>query len=212
MSETTIYLVRHGQTDANASSPPILQGKGADYALNNMGLMQAQAASRALAGIECAAIYSSPLKRAVQTAEAIAAPHERAVQIVPRLHEVDVGEWEGLSWDEVIERDPRRYAKIIAHGGDRPYPGGESYPEVADRGLTELSQIATNHIGETVIVVAHRVVNRCVAARLMGLDMRRAKDLAQDNGAINLVTGDAQRLKLVTLNSVSHLANLTKAK
>lgn len=204
-SSCTIHLVRHGQTDANAADPPILQGKGAGYALNDVGRRQAEAAARALCERSLAAVYASPLKRAQETAAAIAKPYGASVETIERIYEVDIGDWEGLSWDEIIARDPRGYAKVIAHGGDRPYPNGESYVDVADRSLSELYRVAERHAGEAVAVVAHRVVNRCVIARLMGLDVRRSKDVPQDNGAINVLRGDGGRLKVVTLNSVAHL-------
>lgn len=205
MTKCTIHLVRHGQTDANAHQPPILQGKGADYSLNDVGRQQASAAGQGLSTRPVRAVYASPLLRAQQTAEAVAAAHGLAIQTIERLHEVDVGEWEGLSWDDVVARHPKTYAKVISYGGDRPYPSGESYVDVADRALPELLAIAERHPGEEVAVVAHRVVNRCVIARLIGLDVRRSKDLPQDNGAINVLQGDGTRLKVVTLNAVSHL-------
>lgn len=205
MTTATIYLIRHGQTNANAHQPPILQGKGADYALNSLGESQARAAGLALKSTPIAAVYASPLLRARQTAAAVAEPHGHEVQVIEQLHEVDVGEWEGWSWDDVVARDPKRYAKVMSHGGDRPYPGGESYVDVGERALPELMKIAELHPNQCVAVVAHRVVNRCVAAKLMGLDVRRSKDLPQDNGAINVLRGDSARLKLITLNSVAHL-------
>lgn len=211
MKATTIYLVRHGQTSANASVPPILQGKGADYALNETGLAQAVAVAQAFSDVQLSALYSSPLLRARQTAQPLADQHGLAVSTIDRLHEVDVGEWEGWSWDEVIARDPHRYAKVISHGGDRPYPGGESYVDVADRVVPILQDLAVKHVGESIAIIAHRVVNRCAIARLMGLDIRRAKDLPQDNGAINVLRGDAKGVKLVTLNAVTHLERLSEA-
>ena len=200
----TIHLLRHGQTDANANDPPILQGQG-DYPLNEVGRGQADRVSSALATRPLAAVYASPLSRATETAAAVAGPHGLTVEAVPALKEIDVGEWEGLSWDDVLTRDAQRYAKVMKNGGDTAYPGGESYPDVAARCLPPLLELAGRHAGREIAVVAHRVVNRCVIATLLGLDMRRSKDLPQDNTARNVLAGDASRLKVVTVNDVSHL-------
>lgn len=200
----TLLLIRHGQTDANAARPPVLQGQG-DYPLNATGRSQAAALAERLAARPIDAVYASPLSRAAETAAAIATPRGLTVEPVADLKEVDVGRWEGLSWDDVLARDAATYGAVMKDAGDTPYPGGESYPQVAARAVPALLRIAGRHGGGAVAVVAHRVVNRCVAATLMGLDLRRSKDLPQDNTALNVLRGDGGRLRLVTLNDVSHL-------
>lgn len=200
----TIHLIRHGQTDANAAVPPVLQGQG-DYALNETGRRQAGLLAAAMEAVPLAAVYSSPLSRARDTAAAVAEPRGLTVRTLDALKEVNVGAWEGLSWDDVLQTDPQTYARVMKNGGDTPYPNGESYPGVAARAVPALLELASRHCGEQIAVVAHRVVNRCVLATLIGLDMRRSKDLPQDNTSHNVLRGDASRLQVVTLNDVSHL-------
>ena len=200
-----LYLVRHGATVPNLHKPPILQGSGLDAELSPEGRAQADAVADVLASRPVAVVYTSPLIRARQTAAAIAAPHGLDLRTVETLHEIAVGEWEGRTWPQIMADDAARYAFWAGDPGEARYPGGESYADVAARVLPTLEQIAAAHAEEVAVVVAHRAVNRSVAGRLLGLDPRRWKDVPQDNTAINVLDWTGERLKLVTLNDVSHL-------
>lgn len=126
-----LILVRHGETERNRQG--LALGR-ADVPLNDRGRWQAQRLAVALGDEPIAAVYSSPLQRALDTAVAIAAPHGLTVETEPALIEMDIGEAEGLSFAEVRARYPgllERWAS--SEGADQPMPGGERLIEVQER-------------------------------------------------------------------------------
>jgi broad specificity phosphatase PhoE len=204
---TTLYLIRHGATASNERVPPILQGSGVDSPLSDLGQRQAAATGRLLASFQLDAVFSSPMSRAVSTAEAVAAPHKLAVSTVAELHEIDVGDWEGLDWATISEQTPDEYRRFMDDSGANGYLGGESYQDVLDRVLPAFLHLLHENAGRQVAVVAHKAVNRSLLSHLLGLEMRRAKDLPQDNCCVNVITAHGDKLKLDTLNSALHLAS-----
>src|SRR5438067_13118826 len=123
---TTLYLIRHAATAANLATPARLQGRRSDPPLVPAGVRQAEATRDLLAAQPIHACYCSPLRRAVQTAEIIAAPHRLTPAPLADLTECDVGDWEGLDWGTVRDRDPDTYRRYMADPAAVPYPGGES--------------------------------------------------------------------------------------
>ena len=103
---TTLFLIRHAATAANLMTPARLQGRRTDPDLAPVGLRQAAVTRDFLAIRAVEAIYSSPLRRALQTATVVAEPHGLTPVVVPDLTECDVGAWEGKSWEEVKASDP----------------------------------------------------------------------------------------------------------
>lgn len=176
---TTILVARHGETDWNRDRR--FQGH-ADPPLNATGRQQAQRLAETLAGAGLRAVYTSPLARALQTAEIVARQAAIDVQTEPALREVDVGEWTGLTVAEIEERFPARYASWLAfktHG----WEGGESYEALAARVIPALHAMAARHPAETVLVVTHGGPIRAIAAAIAGLDplaARRAIPVVQN--------------------------------
>ena len=135
---TTLYLVRHGATDANLKRPYVLQGRGMDLPLNEMGRRQAQCVRRLFERKSLAAIYTSPLRRAFDTAQAIAEPHRIDLATVEGLIEADVGKWEGMAWEQIRRQYPQEYEDFQRDQSQFPYLGGESYRDVSLRVLPVL--------------------------------------------------------------------------
>ena len=142
--ETTIVLVRHGETDWNLEGR--VQGH-TDRPLNATGLAQARELAAALAEEPLDAIYASDLSRAFETARILAQPHELDVVAAPGLREKHFGTWEGLTGDEVLERYPR------AAGGS--WGDAETSAELGERVRATLTEIAARHEGRRVLVVSH---------------------------------------------------------
>jgi len=205
---TTLYLIRHGATASNEQTPPILQGSGVDSPLSQLGKQQAEATGKLLASLKLDAVCSSPMARAISTAKAIAAPHDLRVSTVKNLHEIDVGDWEGLDWGTILERTPDAYRQFMEDSGTHGYLGGESYQDVLDRVLPPIERLIKDFEGRTIVVVAHKAVNRSLLASMLSLEMRRAKDLPQDNCCVNRIVARNSELKLDTMNSALHLASL----
>ena len=147
---TTILLARHGETDWNREGR--FQGH-ADPPLNRTGRDQAVELSLALMAEDLAAVYSSPLQRALETAELVAASRELEPVIVAALQEVDVGSWSGLTRTEVEHRFPKQYARWLDHG--QGWEDGETYDEMGTRVVAALLELAAAHDGERVLAVTH---------------------------------------------------------
>ncbi len=152
-SSTTLHLIRHGETDANVQG---IWNGSTDSPLNARGLAQAQAIAQRLPheAPSFAAIYSSPLQRATQTAAVIAeALNLHPVHAMPALAEFHLGAWEGLSYEEL------RYEKRLwERMKEDPYfapPGGESAVQFALRLTGALQKLVATHPGQDVIVVSH---------------------------------------------------------
>ena len=202
---TQLILVRHGTTDANVRVPYILQGSGIDLSLNDNGRKQAARVADFLASFPVRHVYASTLKRASETAAMIAEHHAVTVTQLAEIIECDVGLWEGKDWDTISQEHPEAYRLFHEDPATHPYLGGESYSDVLRRALPVFERLLQQHIGETIVVVAHNIVNRAFVAHLLGLEMRRAKELAQGNCCVNIIQHHAGKSSLVTMNSLFHL-------
>lgn len=200
-----LYLVRHGATENNVANPPRLQGRRSNLGLSAKGREQAEEAARQLATYRLAAVYASPLLRAVETAAMIAAPHGVAVDPIEELVECDIGDWEGRSWGEIEQTDAEAYRLFHADAGTHGYLGGENLAQVLARVEPALDAILARHVGESVAVVAHNVVNRVWLAHLLGVPLSAARGIPQENCGINLIRYRTGTPKVWTVNSVSHL-------
>ncbi len=170
---TTVYLARHGESDWNAANR--FQGHS-DRPLTELGRQQAEALAEALAATEAPdAIYSSPLRRAFDTAVAVGARLGLDPVAVADLREVDVGSWSGLSRDEVQERFPDAFASWL--DGGEGWADGETYAEMSDRVLAALLQIAAEHPGRPVLVVSHGGPIRAIHAAAAGIDVHAFRRL-----------------------------------
>jgi probable phosphoglycerate mutase len=167
---TTIVLVRHGETDWNRERR--FQGH-ADPPLNDAGRAQARVLARTLAAEPFEHAYSSPLRRALETAEILATGRAVAVEPEQSLLEVDVGSWSGLTVAEVEARFPvghRRWLETRSGWED-----GETHEELGRRVLSGLAALAERHPAGHLLAVTHGGPIRCVAAALRGLPFEAAR-------------------------------------
>lgn len=171
-----LLLVRHGETDWNAERR--FQGH-ADPSLNDVGRNQAQEVADALVGERVDAVYTSDLARARETAEIIAERLGIPVIALEELREIDVGEWQGLTWPEIEERYPEGVRAW--HESGHGWQAGETYDELGERILAVLRRIAAEHAGERVLVVGHGGTVRAVRAHLEG---RSVAESRRDSPAI----------------------------
>jgi broad specificity phosphatase PhoE len=200
-----LYLLRHGATTHNLSQPPIMQGRTVDLNLSEVGRGQAQATAKFLHWAQLGAVYSSDLKRARETAEIVAAPHQRTVQVRPELTEVDVGRWESMSWGEIERTDPEAYRLFHDGAGTHGYGGGENLTQVLERVRPVMDEILNDNLGRSIAVIGHNVVNRTFLAHVLGIHLSKTRKLLQDNCCINLLRYRRGETMLWTLNSTFHL-------
>ena len=160
----TLFCVRHGETDWNRERR--WQGQD-DQPLNALGHEQSAVAARALATDRFAAIYTSDLRRARETAHPLAMVLELRPVVEQTLREVDTGSWTGLTHGEVSERHPEAMAAYSA--GRDGWHDGESFSALFDRSLAAASAIAARHArNERVVVFTHGGVIRSLVAAALG--------------------------------------------
>jgi broad specificity phosphatase PhoE len=201
---TVLYLLRHGATEANLADPPRLQGRGQNPRLAPLGVRQAELTRDLLAIRPIDFCYTSPLLRAVETAEIIVRPHGLKPIVHEGLIECDVGRWEGLDWGAIRKADPEYYQKYMSNPARYGYPGGESFGDVHQRSAPALDEILRKHSGCRILGVAHHVVNRTYLASLLGLGVAQARQVQLNNCGISVVEKGEQTL-VTTLNAWFHL-------
>ena len=167
-----LVLIRHGQTAWNEQGR--WQGQQ-DVPLSDLGLRQAQAVAARLRHTHVDAIYSSDLRRASDTAAAIATAVGVPVRLDARLRERSLGLFEGHTLAEVMAKFPREYAEFRAHKSDYRMPGGESTADKHARSVECLEDLCRRHARQRIVVVTHMGVMDSAFrhAMSMGLDVRR---------------------------------------
>jgi len=169
---TTLVLIRHGETDWNRDNR--FQGH-ADPSLNDAGRAQARALATEIGAERFAALYTSPFRRAAETAAILASELGLGPLSDAALEEVDVGSWSGLTRDEVEERFPDGYARWLEYG--HGWDDGETYEELGGRVVGGLLNIGGRHPGVAVLAVTHGGPIRSALAAAEGVpfgDARRS--------------------------------------
>lgn len=204
---TRFILVRHGETEWNRIER--FRGR-ADVPLNEAGLSQAEATGcRVAAEWKPVAIYSSPLSRAVRTAEAVARQTNLPMQIHPDLVDIHYGEWQGLTPKEARRRYPAEINAWYHQPELARIPGGETLADLRARAMRAVNELTARHAGETIVLVSHTVINRIILLGVLGLGNDRFWKIRQDTCAINVFEAQEEDFILVLLNDTCHLhANL----
>ena len=161
-----LYLVRHAAPEEWSAGRCI--GR-TDVPLSESGRSSADRLAAAFAGLDVAAVYATPLRRAAATAAPIAAAVGREVTPCDGLTEIDFGAFEGLTPDEIARADPELYARWTTAPAAIRFPGGESYADVRARAVPAVEEIARRHPDRTAVAVAHAGPIRIVLAA--ALDM-----------------------------------------
>lgn len=204
---TEIMLVRHGETEWNVAET--FRGR-IDIELNETGLRQAKLLAEYLRQLKIEAIYSSPLKRALKTAQMIANYHQINVEITSGLIDLDFGKWQGLPHQEIKERYKELYTEWINRPERVVMPDGESLNDVRKRALSVVYKVIAKDMG-TVIMVSHRVVNKVLICALLGLDNSHFWNIRQDTCGITTFNYENKRFILTRHNITSFLKTLPKA-
>lgn len=200
-----LILVRHGETEWNAVER--CQG-WTDVPLSESGRVQADAAADALRQEPLAAVYSSDLQRAFETAERIAKPHGLPVQPREAFRELHHGELEGLTRQELFRDYGELLQRWMAAPADVEMPGhGESLRQVQERVWPALKEILAAHTDGTVVVVSHTLALRTLLARIIGLPLDNFRRFHLDTCGLTYVEVDGRFPGMVvrTLNAIEHL-------
>jgi probable phosphoglycerate mutase len=195
-----LYCIRHGESAYNAEGR--IQGQS-DIALSELGQRQSAAAAWALAGLPIAAVYSSPLARAIQTAAPIARELGLDVQTDPRLMEIHAGVFQDLTRADIEQRYPAEIARWLSGDPDFQIPGGESRRELAVRGLAAFRAIAAAGHPRAAII-SHGGLMAAALKALLDIPAARHPFVFQ-NGSISQIEINDGAVRLLTLNQVEHL-------
>ena len=198
-----LLLIRHGETPWNRERR--VQGCRSDTELGQRGREQAEKIALVLRKQRVDAIYSSPLKRAVDTAKAIAQACGLEVKVASELREIDAGELEGLSQEELRKRYKEFWKEWRESDPSFPLPGGESLEGLQRRAWGEIERIIERHPEETVAVIGHLLANLAIICRAVGLDLGHMGRLRQDPAAINILQITQQGNSLLLFNDTCHL-------
>lgn len=205
MAITRVYLVRHGETTYAGED----RFAGAlDVDLSDVGQAQVDALGQRLASAPIQHVYTSPLRRAMATAEAIARPHGLAPIETSGLREIDHGRWEGKRREDVERELPDEYAAWTEDPFRCAPEGGESGVQAMARALVAMRGIVERHQGECVLLVSHKATIRLVLCSLLGIDARGYRDrLDQSPACLNALDfKDPAQARLLLFNDVSHYA------
>lgn len=192
---TTLLLVRHALCDPVGRS---IAGRAPGVHLNAEGAVQARALGLALAGLPIEAVYSSPMERALETAQPIAAGLGLSVLPAPGLAEIDFGEWTGRTLAE-LDPLPLWRAFNAFRSGTR-IPGGELMTEVVTRALTALVAIHREHEGKVVAAVSHGDVIRGLVAHAAGIPLDLMQRLEVSPASVSAISLEDHAVRVLGLN------------
>lgn len=199
-----VILVRHAETDWNQERR--VQGSGSDRLLTEAGKRQAESIGLRLKQERIQAIYSSPLRRALDTARAIARYHQLEVQIEPSLNEIYAGELEGVP----IKKIGSYLNTLVARErGDEPVSkpySGELLSEARQRAWSAIQRLADKHRDGAILVVSHYFIILSIICSVLNLPVTEMGRLRLDPGSISTIAFDEQVTRLTLLNDSCHLA------
>lgn len=158
---TTLYLVRHCQAEGNLMMAYHGQTDGK---VTEMGRAQLEALAKATGSWDLAAIYASPLQRAMETAKAVNRNYGLPIVVDNDLMEINCGSWEGKDWDHIFQNYHDSYVTWELEPEKFVSPGGESMRQAYDRIIKAINSHVKDHVGQTVAIVGHSAVFRCYLA------------------------------------------------
>lgn len=199
-----LFLIRHGETWWNEIHK--FQGSS-DVELSPQGWRQAQKLALSLKDEPIAKIYTSPLKRAQQTAAEVAKCHHCSITILDELRELHQGHLEGLSGEEFMQKYPNFLKEWLKNPAGIKLPGGESLRELQQRAWQAVERIIKENISATVVAVAHNFVNIVILCKILGISLNNFRCLKQDPTAKNLLEFSKKGTFVHLLNDTCHLKN-----
>jgi broad specificity phosphatase PhoE len=177
-----------------------------DVPLSPLGVAQVEALSRRLRGVALDAVYCSDLTRTRHSAEILAAPHRLAPIQDAALREFAMGQWDGLTAEEIRALDARAFRAWMADVGRFQFPGGESLPDLTARAVPAFEKLVARHTGGRIAVVAHGGSNRAILCHALGLGPERLLALGQDYAALSVLSRRDGRWVLELLNHCEPVA------
>ena len=198
-----VILVRHGETECNRLRR--IQGGNSDVPLNEKGEQQAESLALRLKAEEIQGIYSSPLRRSLDTAQAIAKHHRVEVKLEPDLKELNLGELEGIKIDDL----GMSFSELLItsrQGESLPrVPGGESLVDLQQRTWRTTLRLVGQHADGVIVIVCHYFTILTIVSSALNLTLNQLGRLSVAPGSISILTFDEPAPRLVLLNDTCHL-------
>jgi len=206
---TTVLFVRHGQTESNITG--FFMG-WSNEDISDLGYAQARSLSSRLASLPIASVYTSPLKRAYNTALILAKPHNLELKALDDLIEIQLGDWQGLHMDEISQRWPELWKQSRIDPSEVTMPNGESFQQVTERAVRAFEMIVADNRDKQVVVVTHDVVIRVLVAHILGASNSIYRRFEINNASLSMMRVIDGKARLITLNDTSHLDQATLAR
>ncbi|MFC2016425.1 histidine phosphatase family protein [Chloroflexota bacterium] len=197
-----LLLVRHGITEFNSARR--FAGYS-DVELSPDGYRQVEKLGARLANEKIDAVYSSDLRRAIVTAEVISSKHEVEVLTCSELREINYGDVEGLTFEEIGRYHPELAESITNFSLELSFPGGESFAGFISRISTFLDRLNKHALEQTILIVAHGGPLKVLVCHLLGIDQSHWRQIRLDNASLSIVETYPQRTIISLLNDTFHL-------
>jgi len=199
---TTVLLARHGQTQSNVTG--FFMG-WSDEDINDLGYTQAHSLAFRLASLPIDSVYTSPLKRARNTALILAKPHNLDLKVLDDLIEIKLGDWQGLHMDEISQKWPELWKQSRIDPSEVTMPNGESFQQVTERAARAFEMIVSDNQDKQVAMVTHDVVIRVLVAHILGASNSIYRQFEINNASLSTIRVTNGKARLITLNDTSHL-------
>lgn len=192
-----IYLLRHAKPDLPAGGKRYI-GR-TDLPLSAVGREQGRRLQQYFSRIDLTGIFCSHLKRSEQTAQIISQGHPVQCSVVPEIGEINMGAWEGLTFAEVRNRDPRGFEQRGRDPVNFQPPGGESFQQLQNRVIEAFRQIVANARG-AIVIAGHAGVNRVLLCHLLEMPLQNLFRLGQDYAAMTVIHKVGAEYRIGALN------------
>jgi broad specificity phosphatase PhoE len=198
-----LILIRHGETHWNKEGR--VQGVS-DIELSAAGVEQARRLALSLKDSVIDAIHTSPLKRAYSTAEIINAFHQKEIEVHSDLTEMDQGDFEGLTFKELMVREKAFLHRWISDPASVKMPNGESLAELQERAWQPIQKIIAGE--KNVLVVSHNFTIAAILCRLRKINLAEFRSTCVDNASKTLIRIQSGEAHIELINDLSHLNSL----
>jgi len=197
-----LLLVRHGVTEFNSARKFLGYS---DIELSAAGYRQVERLRDRLADDKIDAVYSSDLRRALVTAEVISSGHKVDIVACPELREVNYGNVEGLTFEEISSLYPELAESLTNFSLRLKFPGGESFEGFIERTSKFLDKLKRHTPSQTMLIVSHSGPLRVLVCRLLGIDLRHWWQIGLDNASLSIMETYPQGAIVSLLNDTAHL-------
>ena len=202
---TRLYLLRHGSTKSNRDGRYMSRS---EEGLSGDGRWEVRQLAQRLSSSELAAVYSSPLQRAKETAQIVAQPHRLSTAIAPDFNELDLSRWAGLTATEIAAQDPEAWDIWCTNPRSLSISGIESFVELQSRIQKGLEQITTNHPRGNIAVATHDGIIRIAVLLALGISLDNYRAITVSNAGMTILDIGPARAYLRAYNDTGHLEDV----